>query len=40
MMLLDVGVTGSLSIGELSCNDGCVYKTRRNQYEAEFSPFS
>ena len=26
--------------GELSCNDGCVYKTRRNQYEAEFSPFS
>ena len=25
---------------ELSCNDGCVYKTRRNQYEAKFSPFS
>ena len=25
---------------ELSCNDGCVYKTWRNQYEAEFSPFS
>ena len=21
---------------ELSCNDGCVYKTRRNQYEAKF----
>ena len=25
---------------KLSCNDGCVYKKWRNQYEAKFSPFS